>query len=83
MNNYKTIIQDVLHLILVVGLVGMGLSSQLQPLVSPQVYQWTMLILAGLLVLVYQADIIFGFPNTNVPIPPTITPSITPTTPSV
>lgn len=72
--NMKTIAQDVLHLILVVGLVGMGISSQLQPLVSPATYQWIMLVLAGLLVLVYQADVIFGFSNSNVPTPSSPTP---------
>ena len=65
--NFKTITQDILNVILTFALVGMGLSSKLQPLLSPVTYNWVMLVLAGALLLVYNADVIFGFPNTNVP----------------
>jgi hypothetical protein len=69
--NMKTIVQDILNVVLVIALTGTALSSKLQPLVSASVYDWLTLVLAGALLLVYNADSIFGFTNTHVPTPPT------------
>ncbi len=82
MTNIKTIVQDILHILLTFSLAGMALESRLQPLISPNVYNWIVFGLLAGSVLVYFADMIFGFSNTNVPTPPT-QPVATPITTSV
>ncbi len=83
MTNFKTIVQDILHTILVFILAGMAVQARLQPLISAKVFNWIVFALFAGSVLVYFADMIFGFSNTNVPTPPTIgIPPSTPTPPS-
>ena len=75
--NFKTIVQDILNTILVFGLVGTGIESKLSPLVSASTLTLIQIVLGGVLMLVYYADVIFGFQQPNIPTPPA--PPVTPT----
>ena len=78
MANVKTIIQDVLNILLVFALGGMALESKLQPLVTAAVFNWVVFVLMALWVLVYFADIIFGFQNPGPIAPPPVIPTTAP-----
>jgi hypothetical protein len=74
MTKYQQILQDVLHFLFSIAIMGLFLSALIKPAISTTAYMWYGIVCFGGLVFVYSMDSTFNFANPSLPTIPQLPP---------